>query len=295
VVGGPADLRQLERGRKATAAVAAADRRQAVLEPLRQPGLVQARVADNLAAVERDERCRRPLQLPLEPLVVRRSLACERHVDLGDRLDAQLVHVTQVRVAQFADPVTELAVPGPELPQHHDLLRDLLEATAVDERERVGVADASPERVAAELARLLTNGREQLRADPAATHLGMHAHHREGAARDARTPDERKAAVVVDEGGPVPVRGLVGRDHVVGLDLVVDLCAALEVRAGVREARHPDRFSFPCFLAYRSPVRKIRRPSGTETAPITSSAQISVPRSVRPAPSMIAARQPRRA
>ena len=38
---------------------------------------------------------------------------------------------------------------------------------------------------------------------------------------------------------------------------------------------HPDRFSFPCFFAYCSPRLKTQSPSGTETAPISSSGQIS--------------------
>src|SRR5207237_5274059 len=55
--------------------------------------------------------------------------------------------------------------------------------------------------------------------------------------------------------------------------------AAPRLEVGVRlrgpYANHPDLFSFPCFLAYRSPVRKTSRPSGTETRPRTTSGQTS--------------------
>src|SRR5205085_7947365 len=54
--------------------------------------------------------------------------------------------------------------------------------------------------------------------------------------------------------------------------------SAPRVQVGVRLREpqdHPDRLSFPCFLAYRSPVRKTSRPSGTDTRPRTISGHTS--------------------
>src|SRR5581483_4917333 len=58
---------------------------------------------------------------------------------------------------------------------------------------------------------------------------------------------------------------------------------------------HPDRFSFPWRFAYCSPRRKTQSPSGIDAAPITISGQMSPQTAAGPAPSMIAARIPRRA
>jgi len=48
--------------------------------------------------------------------------------------------------------------------------------------------------------------------------------------------------------------------------------AAREVVLG---HRYPDRFSFPCRFACRSPTPKIQSPSGIATTPITISGQMS--------------------
>src|SRR5215217_6959851 len=198
-------------------------------------------------------------------------------------------------VTKLDHPNYDLSVARLHLAQHNDLSRDLGKPAVGGKRQRRRVADPPPDALPAERARLRPHRFQQRRADSAAARVGVHAHHSERAAGDAGWPDEREAAALVQEAPAVAARRLLGGEDAIGLDRVVDLGAALEVRARLGGADHPDRFSFPCFFAYRSPVRKVNRPSGTETAPITSSAQISVPKSVNPAPSRIAARQPRSA
>ena len=56
---------------------------------------------------------------------------------------------------------------------------------------------------------------------------------------------------------------------------------------------HPDRFSFPCFFACRSPTRKTARPIGVARTAMISSGQTSA--QTMPVPSMIELRQPRSA
>ena len=53
-------------------------------------------------------------------------------------------------------------------------------------------------------------------------------------------------------------------------------------------AAHPERFSFPCRLAYVSPRPKTQRPRGIDKAPMTTRAPISPHSSPSPAPSRIA-------
>ena len=59
------------------------------------------------------------------------------------------------------------------------------------------------------------------------------------------------------------------------------------------DLRHPDLLSLPWRFAYRSPLRKIRSPSGTDAAPMMSNGQTSAHAS--PAPCRIDARVPRSA
>src|SRR6266508_6622962 len=69
-----------------------------------------------------------------------------------------------------------------------------------------------------------------------------------------------------------------------------------EIRVALGSAdlqSHPDLFSFPCFFAYRAPRRKTSRPSGIETAPITSSGQMSRQTAAGPAPFTSASLIPR--
>ena len=61
----------------------------------------------------------------------------------------------------------------------------------------------------------------------------------------------------------------------------------------IRFIHHPERFSFPCFFAYRSPTLNTESPIGIENAPITSSGHTSA--QARPAPFRICSRLPRSA
>ena len=83
-------------------------------------------------------------------------------------------------------------------------------------------------------------------------------------------------------------RRLIGDDDLLdvepGLELLVALCLA--------DRDHPLRFSFPWRFAYISPRLKTHRPSGIETAPITSSGQISSHMRPAPSPPMMASRMP---
>src|SRR5262249_22186186 len=85
-----------------------------------------------------------------------------------------------------------------------------------------------------------------------------------------------------------------GRRDETGLPLgdVEDLQQPVDVD---RVLHQPLRFSFPCRFAYTSPRRNTHSPSGTETAPMTRSGQMSPQRPVRGVPSRIAARAPSRA
>src|SRR5438876_1165295 len=84
-------------------------------------------------------------------------------------------------------------------------------------------------------------------------------------------------------------------DHEAAAGLEVRRVVALRDGPGEQVLGHPDRFSFPCFLAWISPRRKTQIPSGTETAPISSRGQMSPHTVPSPAPFRIALRMPRRA
>jgi hypothetical protein len=154
-----------------------------------------------------------------------------------------------VLVSQLGDPGRDLTVARLELAEDVHLPGDVLEAAAVNEPERFRIADATPHRLPADLTHTLANHCQERRADPAPARLRVYPDHGERAACDARRPHERGAAALVQEADAVSARGLLGGQDAVGLDRVVDLGAALEVRAGLGDANHPDRFSFPCFLA----------------------------------------------
>ncbi len=146
---------------------------------------------------------------------------------------------------------------------------------------------------------------EERGADAAAARL------REDERRDVRVPqvgardEPRSGEAAVELGDEVEPLRLAReplahlhdlRRALVRLDGEPHGAAGLEVGVRLRAAKldaHPDRFSFPCRFAYRSPVRKTSSPSGIETPPIRSNGHTSAHSS--PAPCRICSRFPRSA
>src|SRR5215216_2417154 len=118
----------------------------------------------------------------------------------------------------------------------------------------------------------------------------MDAHHGEGAPGDARVVDVCVPSALVQKQPVAHLLQQVDRRRV-RLDGARDPSAGLELRfCSDRTDHYPDLFSFPCFLACRSPARKTASPSGTATTPITISGQMSCHSSVSPFPFRIDSR-----
>ncbi len=241
MVGGPLELRPLERRRDPAAAVASEHGREPVLEAVRLGGKdFEARVPDDTVTVERDESDRARPRLRLQPLVERARLGDLRERDLRDALDGDRVRSAEVLLLELDDPGSELTVAGRDLEQDRDVAPHLFEASVPREGERalVVLGDAAPHRLPAEAARVLGGSGEQCRADSTAPRLGADAHHRVGAARDARGRDVDVAAGAVQEQNAVGAGDLPRGDRIVRVDLVLDRRAELEVLARSGEPNH---------------------------------------------------------
>ena len=180
------------------------------------------------------------------------------------------------------DALGDLAVARLDLPEELDVLPRLRGSRAPRAHAREPLSSGSTRPTIADLPaapRLVAGGVEERRADSAPRAPRADAHHRVLPAREARVGDVRRSRRP-RRGGRAPSGVPAGRRAPIGcvrIDGVEDLDAALEVGVGLGRAErdHPDRFSFPCRLAYSSPRRKTQSPSGIATAPIRSSGQMS--------------------
>ncbi len=249
-----------------------------------------------------------------------RHLQGRVHRHLGERLPRE-----RVRVAQQVGPGLELdelhslgdlgvGLVGPDAARDLELSQHLPEAESRGERLAclVALLDPGREDVAPVLSGRDDDALEERAAEPPATVLGQDdvAHVRAawqvgadgGGAAGDRPVDPADEAQVVGPPCAAPLQ-LVRGDRVARDDGVPEGRIRLvprpvprrelrDLELDVHRRSYPDRFSFPCRLAYTSPRLKIARPSGMLAAPITRSGQMSCHSEPSDAPSRIEARIP---